>query len=94
MSIIEKIFGTHSERELKRIEPIVKKIEDLRPAMMGLISEDADFEEQKKVFSGKTEELKGRLKNGETLDDILPEAFAVITPFSSTVTIASSVENQ
>ena len=78
MSIIEKIFGTHSERELKRIEPIVKKIEDLRPAMMGLISEDADFEEQKKVFSGKTEELKGRLKNGETLDDILPEAYALV----------------
>lgn len=78
MKVIEKIFGTHSERELKRIEPIVKKIESLRDEMMGLISDDAPFEEQKKVYSAKTEELKARLRNGETLDDILPEAYALV----------------
>ena len=44
MSIIEKIFGTHSQRELKRIEPIVNKIESLRPEMMALAPEDAEFD--------------------------------------------------
>ena len=78
MSIFSKMFGTHSERELKRIEPIVDKIEALRPQMMALVPEDADMEEQKRVFSAKTQEFKDRLKEGETLDDILPEAYALV----------------
>ncbi len=69
MSLIEKVFGTHSERELKRINPIVDKIEGLRPSMMEL----SDTELQ-----GKTKEFKERLTKGETLDDLLPEAFAVV----------------
>ena len=69
MGIIQKVFGTHSERELKRIEPLVKKIEDLRPAMQALSDEE---------LRGKTEEYKKRLKEGETLDDLLPEAFATV----------------
>ena len=69
MSLIQKVFGTHSERELKRIEPIVKAIEDLRPSMMALSDEQ---------LSRKTEEFKKRLAEGETLDDLLPEAFAVV----------------
>ena len=50
----------------------------LRDEMVSLVPEDADFEEQKRVFSGKTEEFKARLKAGETLDDILPEAYALV----------------
>ncbi len=69
MNFIEKIFGTHSERELKRIDTIVNKIEGLRPAMMEL--SDAELQ-------GKTKEFKERLTKGETLDDLLPEAFAVV----------------
>ena len=69
MSIVTKIFGTHSERELKRIEPIVDKIESLRPEMQKLTDEE---------LKAKTPEFKERLANGETLDDILPEAFAVV----------------
>ncbi|MGN0483168.1 MAG: preprotein translocase subunit SecA [Lachnospiraceae bacterium] len=69
MGVIEKVFGTHSEREVKRINPLVKKIEDLRPAMMELSDED---------LKAKTKEFKKRLKEGATLDDLLPEAFAVV----------------
>jgi len=69
MGFLDKIFGTHSERELKRIYPIVDKIESLRDSMMAL-SDDA--------LKGKTKEFKDRLVSGETLDDILPEAFAVV----------------
>ena len=69
MKIIDKIFGTHSERELKRIYPLVDKIEALRPAMMEL--SDADLK-------AKTAEFKKRLADGETLDDLLPEAFATV----------------
>ncbi|MCR5209343.1 MAG: preprotein translocase subunit SecA [Lachnospiraceae bacterium] len=69
MSFIEKIFGTHSDRELKRIEPIVDKIESYRSSMHELSDED---------LKGKTEEFKKRLADGETLDDILPEAFATV----------------
>ncbi len=69
MSLVSKIFGTHSERELKRIEPIVNKIESLRPEMQALTDEE---------LRGKTEEFKKRLQNGETLDDLLPEAYAVV----------------
>ena len=69
MSVIEKIFGTHSSRELKRIEPLVDKIEALRPTMQALSDEE---------LRGKTEEYKKRLTEGETLDDLLPEAYATV----------------
>jgi len=69
MGFFEKIFGTHSENELKRIYPIVDHIEALEPEIQKL--SDAEL-------SGKTREFKERLSQGETLDDILPEAFAVV----------------
>ena len=69
MKAFEKIFGTHSTRELKRIIPIVDKIEELRPSMQEMSDEE---------LKGKTLEFKKRLSDGETLDDILPEAFAVV----------------
>ena len=69
MSVIEKIFGTHSSRELKRIEPLVDKIEALRPTTQALSDEE---------LRGKTEEYKKRLTEGETLDDLLPEAYATV----------------
>lgn len=69
MSIIEKIFGTHSERELKMVNAIVDKIEGLRPQMQDLSDEE---------LRNKTKEYKERLANGETLDDLLPEAFATV----------------
>ena len=69
MKVVEKIFGTHSSRELKRITPIVDKIEALRPAMQELTDEQ---------LKGKTAEFKKRLAEGETLDDLLPEAYATV----------------
>ena len=69
MKLVEKVFGTHSERELKRITPIVDKIESYREAM-GELSDDQ--------LKEKTKEFKKRLGEGETLDDILPEAYAVV----------------
>ena len=69
MGLLEKIFGTHSENELKRIYPIVDHIEALEPQMKEL--SDAELKD-------KTREFKERLAKGETLDDILPEAFAVV----------------
>lgn len=69
MSLIEKIFGTHSERELKRINPIVKAIEELRPTMQTM--SDEELREQ-------TIKLKQRLADGASLDDILPDAFATV----------------
>ena len=69
MSIVEKLFGTHSEREIKRIMPLVEKIESLRDSMMALSDED---------LRGKTKEYKKRLEEGETLDDLLPEAYATV----------------
>ena len=69
MGLIEKIFGTHSENELKRVYPIVDMIEALEPEMEAL--SDSELKE-------KTREFKERLAGGETLDDILPEAFAVV----------------
>ena len=69
MSIITSIFGTHSERELKRIYPIVDKIESLRDEMVALSDEE---------LRSKTDYFKGQLKEGKTLDDILPEAYAVV----------------
>ena len=69
MSAITKLFGTHSERELKRIYPIVDKVESYQETMHGLSDDE---------LKGKTKEFKERLANGETLDDILPEAFATV----------------
>ena len=69
MKLVEKVFGTHSERELKRITPIVDKIESYRETM-GELSDDQ--------LKEKTKEFKKRLGEGETLDDILPEAYAVV----------------
>ena len=69
MNLIEKMFGTHSERELKMIYPIVSKIEAMRPDMMEL--SDEQLKDRTRVF-------KERLAAGETLDDILPEAFATV----------------
>ena len=67
--ITDMLFGTHSQRELKRIEPLVKKIEELRPQMQELSDEQ---------LRGKTDEFKKRLAEGETLDDLLPEAYAAV----------------
>ena len=69
MNIIDKLFGTHSERELKLIMPTIDKIEALRPTMQALSDEE---------LRDKTKEYKQRLAEGETLDDILPEAFATV----------------
>ena len=69
MSVITKIFGTHSERELKRIYPIVDKVESYRDGMMQLSDEE---------LKAKTKEYKDRLAKGETLDDLLPEAYATV----------------
>ncbi|NBI92390.1 preprotein translocase subunit SecA [Lachnospiraceae bacterium] len=69
MNIVNKLFGTHSERELKRIESTVDKIESLRPAMLELTDEQ---------LKDKTKEYKKRLEDGETLDALLPEAYATV----------------
>ncbi|MCM1326278.1 MAG: preprotein translocase subunit SecA [Lachnoclostridium sp.] len=69
MKLVDKIFGTHSARELKRIMPLVDKIESLRASMQELSDEE---------LRGKTQEYKNRLAEGETLDDLLPEAFATV----------------
>ena len=69
MKLTEKIFGTYSQRELKRILPIVDKIEALRPQMLELTDEE---------MKAKTTEFKNRLASGESLDDLLPEAYALV----------------
>ena len=69
MSKLTKIFGTHSQRELKRIYPIVDKVESYRDQMVALSDEE---------LQAKTKEFKDRLEKGETLDDILPEAYATV----------------
>ncbi len=69
MKLVDKVFGTHSERELKRNAKTIDRIEALRPDMQALSDEQ---------LKAKTEEFKKRLAEGETLDDILPEAFAVV----------------
>ena len=69
MNLFEKMFGTHSEREVKRIMPLVEKIESLRPTMIELSDEE---------LRAKTTEYKKRLEEGETLDDLLPEAYATV----------------
>ena len=74
MSLIEKVFGTHSEKELKKIYPIVDKIEALDEEMQSLTDEE---------LRAKTDYFKKRLEEGETLDDILVEAFAVVREAAS-----------
>ena len=69
VKVVDRIFGTHSDRELKRIMPLVNKIEELRPGMQALSDEE---------LKAKTSEYKKRLAEGETLDDLLPEAFATV----------------
>ena len=69
MSALTKIFGTHSERELKRIYPLVDKVESYRDSMQNLSDEE---------LRNKTKEYKERLEKGETLDSLLPEAFATV----------------
>ena len=69
MKIFDKLFGTHSERELKLINPAIDRIEELRPTMQGLSDEE---------LRDKTKEYRQRLSEGTTLDDLLPEAFATV----------------
>ena len=68
MSFMEKLFGNFSDKELKRIKPIANKVLELEPEMQKLTDEE---------LQAKTPYLKEKLKNGASLDDILPEAFAV-----------------
>ena len=75
--IIDKIFGTHSDREVKLVMPYVNKIMSLRDSYMSLSDDE---------LKGKTVKFKNRLKNGETLDSILPEAFATVREASRRVT--------
>ncbi|MBQ8896673.1 MAG: hypothetical protein IJY88_07785, partial [Clostridia bacterium] len=76
MSIFTKLFGTYSEKQLKKIEPIAMKIESLADKYSAMSDEE---------LKGQTEIFKSRLKNGETLDDILPEAFATVREASTRV---------
>ena len=69
MSLVTKIFGTHSQREIKRIESVADNIESMRPDMLKLSDEQ---------LRARTDEFKKRLKEGETLDDLLPEAYATV----------------
>ena len=69
MGLMQKIFGTHSDRELKLIRPIADKVVSLKPEMEKLSDEE---------LRGKTKEFKSRLEKGETLDQIMPEAYAVV----------------
>ncbi len=76
MGLFSKIFGTYSEKEVKRVMPIVDKINSFEPEISKLSDEE---------LTGKTQEFKKRLNEGETLDDILPEAFAVVREASKRV---------
>ena len=76
MSIVDKVFGTHSDRELKRIMPIVDRIESMKPMMQAMSDEE---------LKGNTKKFKDRLKAGESLDDILPEAYATVREASRRV---------
>ncbi|WP_352398874.1 preprotein translocase subunit SecA [[Clostridium] aminophilum] len=69
MNLVEKLFGTHSERELKLIQPVIRQILDLQPTMQAMSDEE---------LKAQTPKFKERLAQGETLDDILPEAFATV----------------
>ena len=70
MTFVEKVFGTHSDRELKYIYPIIDKIEKMRPTMQAMSDEE---------LKDQTRKFKERLAQGETLDDLLPEAFATVS---------------
>ena len=76
MNLIEKIFGSYSKREINRIVPVIDKIEEIEKGLKDLSDDD---------LRNKTNEFKDRLSKGETLDDILPEAFAVVAEASSRV---------
>lgn len=76
LKVFEKIFGSYSDREVKRIKPIIDRIEALEPEMQALSDEQ---------LKAKTPEFKRRLSQGETLDDLLPEAFAVVREASRRV---------
>ena len=76
MKLIEKIFGSYSKREINKILPIIDKIEEIEKTLKDLTDDD---------LRNKTNEFKDRLKNGETLDDILPEAYATVAEASSRV---------
>ena len=76
MKLIEKIFGSYSKKELKKIEPIVDKIEEIEKTLASLSDDE---------LREKTNEFKQRLQKGETLEDILPEAYAVVAEASSRV---------
>ena len=69
--MFSKVFGTRSQREVKRIMPLVEKIESLRPDMQKLSDEE---------LKGKTREFKKRLEEGETLDDLLPDLRLYVKP--------------
>ncbi|MBQ5778128.1 MAG: hypothetical protein IIV97_04860 [Oscillospiraceae bacterium] len=83
MSIISKIFGTKSEREIKKILPLVDKTEALSEEYASLSDE---------ALSKKTDEFKSRLNSGETLDDILPEAFATVREAAKRVLVNGIVQ--
>ena len=76
MKILEKIFGSYSSREIKKIMPTVLKIEEIEEELKSLSNDE---------LKAKTEEFKNRLANGQTLEDILPEAYAVVAEASSRV---------
>lgn len=80
MGLLEKIFGNYSEKEIKKITPIVNKIDSLGPSLEGLSDEE---------LRAKTDEFKERLAKGETLDDLLPEAFAVVREAASRPNVLS-----
>src|SRR4030066_286292 len=84
MSFITKIFGTSNERILKNIRPLVDQINALEPKMMSLT--DAELRQ-------KTDEFKERLSRGETLDDILPEAFAAVREASRRILVAPNPDS-
>ena len=67
--LLAKVFGTNNERELRKLQPIVKKINSLEPAISSLTDEQ---------LAAKTNKFREQLSQGKTLDDILPEAFAVV----------------
>ena len=76
MGLLQKIFGDYSEKEIKRLKPIIKQIDSFEPGLSNLSDEQ---------LKAKTEEFKGRFEKGETLDDLLPEAFAVVREASKRV---------
>lgn len=76
MGLLNAVFGTYSEREVKRLKPTIQKINDLDEELQKLSDEE---------LKAKTPAFKERLANGETLDDILPEAFAVVREASKRV---------